>query len=124
MPNDAKLGLALGVGLVVLVGAFFLSKDPRRGEPTPSITAPHRPEWGGANTPSALGSPGGPAYASFGGTPRQHTVREGETLFSVALQYYGDGAKSSAIFQLNRDKLLAPDRVPAGTVLVLPDPGR
>jgi 5'-nucleotidase len=125
MPNDAKLGLALGVGLVILVGVCFLRKDagqPAPGaNPTPSTIGPYRPEWAAANTPSALGSPGGTPYRAGRRTPGQHTVQEGETLFSLALEYYGDGAKSTAIFQSNRDKLLAPDRLPVGTVLVIPD---
>jgi nucleoid-associated protein YgaU len=48
-------------------------------------------------------------------------VREGETLFGLAQRYYGDGKKSSAIYQVNRNRLDSPDELPPGTVLLIPD---
>jgi nucleoid-associated protein YgaU len=57
---------------------------------------------------------------------RVHRVEEGETLTSIAVQYYGDGdaAKVSLLFSSNRDRLMAPDRLPAGTLLVVPVVGK
>lgn len=42
MPNDAKLGLVLGVGLVIAVGVVFFRRDlapPRADEPAPSAVS-------------------------------------------------------------------------------------
>jgi nucleoid-associated protein YgaU len=49
----------------------------------------------------------------------QHVVQPGETLFSLAQRYYGDGARAHEIYQANRHVLSSPDQVPPGTVLVL-----
>jgi nucleoid-associated protein YgaU len=54
-------------------------------------------------------------------TRRQHTVQEGDTLFSLAREYYGDANRFADIFSSNRAVLRAPDQLPVGTVLVIPD---
>lgn len=38
MPNDAKLGLIFGIGLVVLIGVVFFRKD--GGAPSPAVLVP------------------------------------------------------------------------------------
>ena len=39
MPNDAKLGLVLGIGLVVVIGMVFFRTEPAtRGANLPSMT--------------------------------------------------------------------------------------
>ncbi len=44
MPNDAKLGLVLGVSLVVVIGMVFFRADPPAGAasrpPTTSVNSP------------------------------------------------------------------------------------
>jgi nucleoid-associated protein YgaU len=55
------------------------------------------------------------------GSRRQHTVQPGETLFSLAQRYYGDGDKFVELYRLNRDVLQTPDPLPAGVVLTVPD---
>jgi nucleoid-associated protein YgaU len=55
------------------------------------------------------------------GEGRCHTVREGETLFSLALQFYGDSDKKDLILQANRGRLGDNDSLQPGTVLVIPD---
>jgi len=118
MPNDAKLGLALGVGLVIVVAALFARKDvgavPVHAAGTvlaPSPLPPLVP--GAAQTAGATAAP-----TSEG---RSHTVQEGETLISLAQQYYGDRSRACEIYHANRDVLMAPDRLPAGAVLRIPD---
>jgi nucleoid-associated protein YgaU len=54
--------------------------------------------------------------------PKIYVVQHGETLISIARRLYGDSAMYVKIFELNRDKLTSPDRVPEGTVLRLPPP--
>ena len=129
MPNDAKLGLVVGVGLVIAVAVLFFRKDTPygtpNGDPAPagivrpfplplpsdasSRSAPARPTaW--TTEPSALTA----------GLQR-HTVREGDTLFSLARRYYGDAERFGAIYQANRGVLRAPDPLPVGAELVIPD---
>jgi nucleoid-associated protein YgaU len=40
---------------------------------------------------------------------------------SIANKYYGDGSLASFLFRSNRDRLMAPDRVPLGTILYIPE---
>jgi hypothetical protein len=58
MPNDAKLGLVVGVGLVIAMAVVFASKEPT-GAPIPSVE--------GSTTAVPAGGPplpgsGGPAW--------------------------------------------------------------
>src|SRR5262245_49371050 len=89
MPNDAKLGLIIGVGLVITVAVVFFRKDAPSGlssvaettvtastvsPPAPSATGVHRPvEIKNATRTDHLTSTG-----------QRHTVQEGDTLFSLA----------------------------------------
>ena len=109
MPNDAKLGLVVGVGLVIAVAVVFFRKESPAADPAGAQPAP-------AVTPSP---PPAVSRAAVGG--RSHTVREGETLFDLAQRYYGDGNKSRAIYQINRNRLDSPDELTPGTVLLIPD---
>jgi hypothetical protein len=40
MPNDAKLGLVAGVGLVLVMAMVFFRKDPATANPPPESSAP------------------------------------------------------------------------------------
>ena len=116
MPNDARLGLVVGVTVVILVAVLFVRKDSMsrgKGAPTNSASSV-------VQLPSMVpGLPSVPRPGLF--QSRTHTIGEGETLTSVAVQYYNDPGQVSLIFRANRDRLMAPDRVPIGTVLVIPD---
>ena len=54
---------------------------------------------------------------------QNHTVQHGESLFSLAQQYYGDGKKYTEIYKVNRRSVTNPDYVAPGTVLFIPDLG-
>lgn len=123
MPNDAKLGLVAGVGIVLAVAVTCFRKDlmagrlpadERRGAVANVRTPPQA-------TPShetrTAPRPSGHSASSA----RRHTVREGETLFGLAQRYYGDGSKSEMIFQTNRQVLKSPETLIPGTVLIIPD---
>jgi hypothetical protein len=119
VPNDARLGLVVGVTVVILVAVLFVRRDSMsrgahgKGSPTNNASAVVQlPQM----TP---GLPSVPRPGVF--QARTHTIGEGETLTSVAVQYYNDPAQVSLLFHANRDRLMAPDRVPIGTVLVIPD---
>jgi nucleoid-associated protein YgaU len=117
MPNDAKLGLIVGLGIVIVVAVVFFHKEPGT---TGLNEAP----------PAAVGDPARPVKArptslakEAGEEPevRRHTVKDGDTLFSVAQEYYGDKERFLAIYQANRAALKSPDQLTPGTVLVIPD---
>jgi len=112
MPTDAKLGLAVGVGLVIVVAVVFF------GKPTPSASAlptPGQPQAAGSQRVSLV-----PASPLPPTKPRIHVVQSGDTLFSIARQHYGDGDRFADIYQANKDVLSSPDRLPLGASLRLP----
>ncbi|HEV3256129.1 MAG TPA: LysM peptidoglycan-binding domain-containing protein [Gemmataceae bacterium] len=126
MPNDAKLGLVVGVGLVITVAVVFFHKDLATAQPQdedPPAAAV------GTAAPAAAAPRG--QYRSVKAHPaariegaasgRRHTVKEGETLVSLAQHYYGDGDKSDEIYRANQEVLKTPDDVPPGTELIIPE---
>ena len=129
MPNDAKLGLVVGVGLVITVAVLFYRKDlptgMTAGDPAPAgMVRPVRPSPRSDNSArTASARPMGridDAQAQTAGM-RRHTVRDGDTLFSLARQYYGDPERFGAIYRANRGVLASPDALPVGADLVIPD---
>jgi nucleoid-associated protein YgaU len=123
VPNDAKLGLVVGVALVIAVAVVFFRREAPAGgpatnvQPGPAMMPPPPTTTNAfARTTSRGGEDGETVTAG-----RVHTVRDGETLFGLARRYYGDGEKSSALYRANQGRLVSPDRLPPGTVLVIPD---
>lgn len=128
MPDDAKLGLAVGVTLVIVVAVVFFRKEPPFLDPAAATIAKPIP----TATPPVPATPAERHISTTGrvreavlsettAEERQHTVRAGETLFSLAQRYYGDGDKSALIFQVNRQRLDSASELPAGTILVIPE---
>ncbi len=118
MPNDAKLGLVVGVALVIAVAVVFFRREAPVGGPATNVQpgpAMMPPAPTTTNAFARTMSRGG------AGSGRLHTVEDGETLFGLARRYYGDGEKSSALFEANQGRIRSPDRLPPGTVLVIPD---
>jgi nucleoid-associated protein YgaU len=126
MPNDAKLGMMVGVGLVIAIAVVFFRKD--------GVLSQTAPEQAAAAT---RGSPSAPsAYRGVSGAVparpairtdtvqvqgQRHTVVEGETLFSLAKRYYQDEKKFVEIYNVNKEVLDTPDHLTPGTVLVIPE---
>lgn len=52
---------------------------------------------------------------------RQHRVRDGDSLESIAEKYLGDPLLADVIFQANRGQLDSPDLLPIGAKLVIPN---
>ena len=122
MPNDAKLGLVVGVGLVIAIGVLFFRKDPGSAPGTSPA---------GAAVQAAGATPGrGPYRPARGRTvarsspesDRQHIVAEGETLAGLAERYYGDASREAAIRQANAETLASAEALTAGMVLLIPEP--
>ncbi len=55
---------------------------------------------------------------------RTRKEEDGESLASISTQSYGNSGKVSFLSRPNRDRLMAPDRLPVGTLLVIPDAPR
>lgn len=107
MPRDAKLGLIIGVGLVILIAVIFFRKEENHAHAAAAESVRTQP------SPLAEAAvPGGPVY--------RHVVQEGDTLYSLARRYYNDDAKFVDIYQVNRNVLTRPDELAPGTVLILP----
>ncbi len=52
--------------------------------------------------------------------PGRYTVQSGDTLWKIADEVYGDGARYADIFAANRDLLESPDHILPGQELELP----
>ncbi|MCZ6691029.1 MAG: LysM peptidoglycan-binding domain-containing protein [Planctomycetota bacterium] len=72
----------------------------------------HRP----VSAPPRSVQPAAPAPA--GAAVR--TVRDGESLWTIAKEIYGDGERWRSLYDANRVRISNPDRLVAGTRLVLP----
>jgi len=130
MQNDAKMGLVVGVIVVIAIAVVFFRKDA-------GLSAP---PFSGETAAAAVGAPKSipsvPVHAlnrpveakttaATIETPavavKHHVVKEGETLFSLAEHYYGDKNRFIKIYEANQAALKTPDALPAGTDLVIPD---
>jgi nucleoid-associated protein YgaU len=104
--------MVIGVSAVIAFAVLFFRKD------VPALTGNVQ----SASTASVVAPiPPVPGLPSVIPANRKHTVEEGETLVSIANKYYGDGSLASFLFRSNRDRLMAPDRVPLGTILYIPE---
>jgi len=113
MSKDAKLGLVLGIGLVIVIAVVFFRKDPSQAKAATDTTA------AAVKPKNTLGTPVVSDVRFASG--RRHTVVEGDTLFNLALRYYNDPSKFVLIYDANKEWLPTPDRLAPGTVLVIPD---
>jgi nucleoid-associated protein YgaU len=123
MPNDAKVALVVGVGIVIAVAVVFFHKDllaqrPPDDKPPASVVNPPA-EPGSVQRRTVPGRPTSRVASASGA--RQHTVAEGDTLYGLAVRYYGDGERFVELYRHNRGVLKRPDRLDVGTVLVIPD---
>jgi nucleoid-associated protein YgaU len=86
--------------------------DEGRGPPRPaaSYASPpivSTPAPGMESMPPAMGG-------------QTYTVQKGDTLYSIARRYYGDGKLWTRIDEANRGKYKSPNAIPVGTILVIP----
>ena len=80
------------------------------------------PAWGTSPVASTPAPEESPEVASTPHAPRTHVVKKGDTLFSLARQYYeGDMSKWRRIYDANRDQIPDKDRIRIGQEFVIPD---
>jgi nucleoid-associated protein YgaU len=124
MPNDAKLGLVVGVALVIAVALVFFRKDGGSRlavMDAPAPTAATVPEVPPATVPRdpAAGLPVNQVSRQRI-VAREHVIQPGDTLFSIARQHYGNADRFDEIYRANREALQSPDNLPAGLTLKIP----
>jgi nucleoid-associated protein YgaU len=104
--SESYVSLVLGAIVVIGISALFLFylKESRSAVPT---------------KPEVLNSSVSPVLTK---TPVQtYTMGENETLWDVAVKFYGDGFAYPKIIEANKDKIENADFVPPGTVIIIPD---
>jgi nucleoid-associated protein YgaU len=98
----------------------MIPEQPQGADRTDGATKPVAgSSWKEAGEASA---PGAQAMA-IPATPtaRTHTVRKGDTIYSLARLYYGgDVHRWHTIYDANRDKVANPNQLKIGQVLVIP----
>ncbi|MDH7598083.1 MAG: LysM peptidoglycan-binding domain-containing protein [Sedimentisphaerales bacterium] len=136
MTTDYKVGLALGIGLAVLLVVFFVTR-PRRlpssapaqssqEVPTQQISPPVPAPVAGPNEAQIQVPVPAPIEPIAPSVPpprpqRVHVVREGETLSDIAERYYGTPNRWLRIYKANESVIKDPDRIYPGMRLVIPD---
>jgi nucleoid-associated protein YgaU len=132
MPNDAKLGMIVGVGLVIAIAVVFFRREAELGQ-----VQPQQPPASAAGRVD-VSPPVPPTLSPYRGVSRtvqastairtesarvegqRHVVSPGETLFSLAQRYYKDERKFLEIYRANQPTIQDPDRLPPGKVLIIP----
>ncbi len=129
MQNDAKMGLVIGVIVVIAIAVVFFRKDAGASASYSSeaaaaaVTAPKSI----SSTPVQAVNRSAEAQIPAGTNEtsavagKHHIVKDGDTLFSLAEHYYGDKNRFIRIYQANQAALKTPDALPVGADLVIPD---
>jgi nucleoid-associated protein YgaU len=132
----AGLGAIAAVLCLALYAAARFASAPGSGEGAtparlppsaaalPDVAAAARTRAaGGAEPPAA--EPAADADATYDTaaaleSARRHVVRDGDSLASIAKQFYGDAARAQEIYEANRDRIRDPAQLHAGQVLSIP----
>lgn len=97
--------------------------DPQTGQRQPAGLDPvrtHEPLGGGEQAPAATG----PRDNLVNGVPREsmtrHDVREGESVYRIAQEAYGDGKLWTKLLDYNKGKISSDGAVRVGVTILLP----
>lgn len=103
-PSQSYLSLILGLAIVIVAGVlvfnFFKRSEPSLGPSQKTVSEESAPDVKPENLPG------------------KYTVKEGDTLFSIAQTYYNDGYQYPKIAEAN--KLASADSLNTGQVLEIP----
>lgn len=105
--NQSKISLVLGALIILVVGILVFNYFKRSEE-----------NVGKLGPAQQTGESEQKADVTRDQLPGPYTVKEGDTLFTIAEKYYQDGFKFEEIAKTN--KLTNPDEIAAGQVLQIP----
>jgi nucleoid-associated protein YgaU len=130
MPKDLKIGMLLGLVLVMAV-MLWLSIGPGL---SPKARIQHLRNvatvQGNSGSPnnhptnsSAAIQPNSTIYEQTGKVKTQkfHIIRQGETLSEISHKYYGSANKWRMILDANRDVVKDANKLRPGTKLIIPE---
>ncbi|HUY36568.1 MAG TPA: LysM peptidoglycan-binding domain-containing protein [Pirellulales bacterium] len=149
MPRITRIALAGGVILTGIAGAVLFRKPAGETSPPPLASdvplRVRRPALPRAPSPDSVprllgqidaiestedarvqpptmpqATPGGFAAADPPSPAVKHTIRDGDTLISLARRYLGDGGRFQEIFAANRRRLPNADVLPIGVEIEIP----
>jgi nucleoid-associated protein YgaU len=143
MRKDFKIGMLIGLALAVII-VFWLSSQERfsiqsqvlqtanNETPEKQSTSEVRysaplPGSSSSNNQTLITASNNNLYQQPAGSSnidaqqRFHIVSKGETLSSISYQYYGTSSLTKKIFDANQDKIKSPDKLLAGSKIVIPD---
>jgi LysM repeat protein len=84
------------------------------------MTAPHAHQAHQASAPTSPRATAAHVDATVQPAARTYTVRAGDTLYGIALRYYGQGKYWPGLYWANRSKISHPDLIYRGMVLTIP----
>ncbi len=109
----AAMGSFLSAG-ILLASAGCPASDRSTSQPSNTDTGDVEPVARG-ETAEAVD------YVRPGEVPgRVHIVERGDTLYSLAMRYYGNGKQYNRILVANRNRLKDPRNLPVGMKLIIP----
>lgn len=138
MQKEVKLGLILGVIVLLILGVFWVSRsdeelppgaskgDGDADEPIVGEAAAFADLKDAAGEPTEQvrdfkPSPDKWTAAEAGPTgDTTYKVRKHDTLYSIAKKHYGHAKHSKLILEANKDRIPGPRNIPVGTDLILP----
>jgi phage tail protein X len=86
----------------------------------PDLAAHYQPHFTDGNLQNeALSNPANRSVADEP-TQRFHRIRDGDTLDTIAREYFGNPDRANEIFDANRQLLKHPDLLPVGTEIAIP----
>jgi len=119
--------IILGSLAIALMALAFVLRPGQLSQNNSRATPEAKPTYAAAAVvvapPVAPAAPATPAptAAAVPSSERIHTVASGDTLTSIAKQYYGDASKWQKILDANKDILKSPDSLQLGQKLKIPE---
>ena len=137
MQKDLKIGLALGLVLVVSVLLWLatrpslsptarMSRIPEAAPAQQSFEPADETNTAEDQPPSISPEPELPDTAKYEQaekikTQKFHIILKGQTLSQISQKYYGSAGNWKKILDSNRDKIKDPNKLIPGTKLIIPD---
>lgn len=125
LPFSSRIILgALAIALIALAFVLRPGQVSQDSAPTvavnPTVTTASVAAVPRATPPAAATAVPTAAAPAAAATERVHTVKSGDTLTSIAKQYYGDASNWQKILDANKDILKSPNSLQVGQKLKIP----